>query len=96
MAIAKLTNTTKISQKEVDTKLQEMFDVCKKHKHTMSKKLGDGQHAKDIKWELKDPKGKKLFANSFPMTAHTQGDGGKNVKPAVTECNKAIEYLNGL
>jgi hypothetical protein len=97
MAIAKLTAGTALIKKSVvDDTIQKMHDVCKNHApHTMSKMAGDSQHPQDIKWMLKDGN-KVLHSGSIPMTAHTAGDGNKNLKPAVTEINKAIDYLNGL
>jgi len=97
MAITKLTAGTSLIKKSVvDDTIQKMHDVCKKHPpHTMSKMAGDSQHPEDIKWMLKNGT-KVLHSGSIPMTAHTAGDGNKNLKPAVTEINKAIEYLNEL
>ncbi|MEI9973733.1 MAG: hypothetical protein WDO73_17795 [Ignavibacteriota bacterium] len=97
MAITKLTaGTALIAKKTVDDTIQKMHDVCKKHPpHAMSKAAGDSQHPNDIKWMLKNGT-KVLNSGSMPMTSHTAGPGNKNLKPAVTEINKAIEYLNEL
>ena len=97
MAITKLTaGTALIAKSVVDDTIQKMHDVCKKHpKHAMTKAPGDSQHPKDIKWWLKNDT-KVLYSGSMPMTAHTAGDGNKNLKPAITDINKAIDYLNGL
>jgi len=97
MAITKFTaGTALIAKSAVDDTIQKMHDVCKKFPpHAMSKMPGDSQHPKDIKWMLK--KGPTtLHSGSMPMTAHTAGDGNKNLKAAVTTINKAIDYLNGL
>jgi hypothetical protein len=96
MAIPKLTNSTKITKKEADTVIQKMHDVAKTKSHSMTKKPGDSKHPEDIVWSLLDAKSKVVFSGSFPMTTHTQGDGGKNVKSAVKVCNDAIDYLNEL
>jgi hypothetical protein len=97
MAISKFTaGTALLAKSDVDGTIQKMHDVCKKFPpHTMHKEAGDSQHPKDIKWMLKKDT-KKLYSGSIPMTAHTAGDGNRNLKPAITEINKAIEYLNDL
>ncbi len=97
MAITKLTSGTALVAKSVvDDTIQKMHDVCKTHTpHAMSKMAGDSQHPKDIKWLLKNGT-KTLYSGSMPMTSHTAGDGNKNLKAAITEINKAIDYLNGL
>lgn len=96
VTIAKLTNSTKITKKEADSIIQKMHDVAKTKSHSMTKKAGDSNHPEDIVWALLDGKSKSVFSGSFPMTTHTQGDGGKNVKSAVKTCNDAIAYLNDL
>lgn len=97
MAISKFTAGSALLKKaEVDTKIQAMHDACKKHgKHKMVKQPGDSQHPNDIKWALMNDS-KKVYSGSIPMTAHTAGAGNKNLKPAITEINKAIDYINNL
>jgi hypothetical protein len=95
MAISKFTAGTALLKKsDVDTKIQQMHDATKAHPpHAMSKAAGDSQHPNDIKWMLK--KGTAtLFSGSIPMTTHTAGDGNKNLKAAITQINKAIDYIN--
>lgn len=48
-------------------------------------KLGDGEHAKDLKWSLDGKSG------SLPMTTHTKGDGGKNEKVALDFLKKTMK-----
>ena len=48
-------------------------------------KLGDGEHAKDVKWSLGGKSG------SLPMTTHTKGDGGKNEKVALDFVKKTMK-----
>ena len=96
MAITKLTQSTSaLSETTVVNKLKEMNTEAEKHGHSMIAKKGDGQHAKDILWQLK--KGTSLVkSGSMPMTTHTIGDGGKNLKAAITALNSAIDYVNDL
>ncbi|MEO6710238.1 MAG: hypothetical protein ABI054_05310 [Planctomycetota bacterium] len=96
MTISKMTNTTKLTKKEADDIIQKMHDVAKANEHSMSKQAGDSQHPGDIRWSLLDAKKKSLFSGSFPLTAHTQGTGGRNIPGAVATANKAITYLNEL
>jgi len=96
MTITKMTNTTKLTKKEADDIIQKMHDVAKTNDHSMTKQAGDSQHPGDIRWALLDAKKKSLFSGSLPLTAHTQGTGGKNISPAVATVNKAITYLNDL
>jgi len=52
-------------------------------------KVGDGEHAKDIKWQVKGGK-----SGSLPMTAHTKGPGGKNENAALDTLKKALKVLS--
>ncbi|MBS1855823.1 MAG: hypothetical protein JST11_10685 [Acidobacteria bacterium] len=96
MAITKFSGSALIAKSKVDETIQKMHDVCKKHPpHTMVKAPGDSQHPKDIKWMLKKGNS-ELYKGSMPMTAHTVGDGNKNLIAAISAINKAIDYLNDL
>jgi hypothetical protein len=97
MAISKFTSgTAELDEKEVLGKLKEMNKVAEEHDHEVIGKYGDGQHAEDIMWQVKDDSKKVIYKGSIPMTAHTRGKGNKNMKPAIKDINDAIDYLNGL
>jgi hypothetical protein len=97
VAIDKFSTSSKsLKASEVTKKLTEMNTVAEEHGGEVTAKKGDGQHAQDILWAVMVPKGTKKHSGSIPMTPHTLGPGGKNMAPAITAINKAIDYLNGL
>jgi hypothetical protein len=89
-------STSSLDKKDVVDKLKEMNEVAEEHDHEVIAMKGDKQHPEDIKWQVKNDKKKVVHDGSIPMTAHSRGDGNKNLKAAIGVINKAIDYLNDL